>query len=285
MTRTAAAKVAAAADALLDWLQGPSSPTARRTGAALPPPDVALPDPAWPDMAWPDPPPTAPAAPVLPPVDPPRWPPDRPGPGADTQAAPAQAAPLRLAHPDWLFHRLTVTGPADRVAALQGAAAGAGVIPWALDLDRLAEDFFHALVAPPPPQQRSLSLAGARILADQLCTAAAARHALAVARVGHSRVCPFDLHALLPVPAALLRGGPNEPAALAWLWTHWGTTEALRQVRSLTAAVPAPPLRAGEGAFRVSFWSADWTPWRALAQLAEQWPALRFTPQPRYDAA
>jgi len=87
------------------------------------------------------------------------------------------------------------------------------------------------------------------------------------------------------VPAALLRGGPDEPAALAWLWTHWGTTEALRQVRSLTAAVPAPPLRAGEGAFRVSFWSADWTPWRALAQLAEQWPALRFTPQPRYDAA
>ena len=173
MTQTPAAKVAAAADALLDWLQGPSSPTARRTGAALPPPDVALPDPAWPDMAWPDRPPTAPAAPVLPPVDPPRWPPDRPGPGADTQAAPTQAAPLRLAHPDWLFHRLTVTGPADRVAALQGAAAGAGVIPWALDLDRLAEDLFLRLVAPPAPQQRSLSLTGARILADQLCTAAA----------------------------------------------------------------------------------------------------------------
>jgi hypothetical protein len=88
------------------------------------------------------------------------------------------------------------------------------------------------------------------------------------------------------VPAALLRGGPDEPAALAWLWTHWGTTAALRHVRPITDSVPdEPPLPPGKAAFRVSFWSADWTPWRALVQLAEQWPALRFTLQPRYDAA
>jgi hypothetical protein len=281
VTRTPASKVVAAADALLDWLESQSSPPGRRTGAALPPADVAPADPARPD-----PPLTAPAVPVLPPVDPPIRAPDRPGPGADPEAVPAQAAPLRLAHADWLYHRLTVTGPADGVATFSRAAAGAGVIPWQLDLDRLAEDLFLRLVAPPAPQQRSLSAAGARILADQLCTAVAARHALAVARVGHSRACRFDLHALLPVPAALLRGGPDEPATLAWLWTHWGTTAALRHVRPLSDGVPdAPPLPPGEAVFRVGFWSTDWSPWRALAWLAGQWPALRFTLQPRYDGA
>jgi hypothetical protein len=281
MTRTPAGKVAAAADALLDWLQSQSSPTGRRAGAAQPPHDGALPDAAGSSG-----PAAAPAAPILPPVDPPAWPPDRPRPGADTTAVLAQAAPLRLAHTDWLYHRLTVAGPAEGVATFAQAAAGAGVIPWRLDLDRLAEDVFHALVAPPAPQQRSLSLAGARILADQLCTAVATRHALAVAGVGRSRACPFDLHALLPVPADLLQHGPDDPAALAWLWTHWGTTEALRHVRPITDGVPdEPPRPSGEAAFRVSFWSADWTPWRALARLATDWPALRFTLQPRYETA
>ena len=54
----------------------------------------------------------------------------------------------------------------------------------------------------------------------------------------------------------------------------------------MTDNVPdEPPLPPGKAAFRVSFWSADWTPWRALVQLAEQRPALRFTLQPHYDAA
>ena len=40
-----------------------------------------------------------------------------------------------------------------------------------------------------------------------------------------------------------------------------------------------------ETVFRVTFWSADWTPWRALTQLAAQWPTLRFAVRPSYDAA
>ena len=127
---------------------------------------------------------------------------------------------------------------------------GAGIIPWQLDPARIAEDVFLRLVAPPPPQQRSLSLAGARILAGQLRDAAARRHDLALARVGHSRACPFDLHALLPVPGDILRRGPDDPAALAWLWEHWGTTDALRHVTAERAAGrgPAPPdRRAGGG--------------------------------------
>ena len=207
--------------------------------------------------------------------------------GDSLQAAWDQAAPLRLAHTDWLHHRLTVTGPPAAVAALERAAAGAGVIPWQLDLDRLAEDVFHVLVAPPPPHRRSLSVAGARILADQLRAAVARRHDLAVARVGRSLACPFDLQSLVPVPADLLRLGPDDPAALAWLWTHWGTTQALRHVTSVSDAFPDDPAAPapGEAVFRVTFWSADWTPWRALAQLAAQWPTLRFAVRPSYDAA
>ena len=87
--------------------------------------------------------------------------------------------------------------------------------------------FFRLLGAPQP---RELSLAGARILAQQLCGAVDRRHAVAVSRVEQSQACPIDLHALLPVPAHILALGPDEPEALAWLWEHWGTTEALRHV-------------------------------------------------------
>jgi len=33
----------------------------------------------------------------------------------------------------------------------------------------------------------------------------------------------------------------------------------------------------------LSFWSADWTPWQALAQVAAHWPTLRFDTRPTYD--
>jgi hypothetical protein len=115
----------------------------------------------------------------------------------------------------------------------------AGVIPWHLDLDGIEEDCFYLLVSPPASQRRTLSLAGARIVAGQLRDAVGRRHDLAVARVGRSRACPFDLHALVPVPSVLLRLGPDDAASLAWLWEHWGTTQALRHVAENTAFYPA----------------------------------------------
>ncbi len=148
---------------------------------------------------------------------------------SDPQAAEA-GAPLRLAHTDWLHHRLTIDGPDDAIAALRAGAAGAGSIPWQLDLDRMAEDWFHLLVAPTAGQSRRLSAAGARVLAAQLREAVALRHQLAVSGVGRSRACPFDLHALLPVPDAVLRLGPDHPRAFAWLWQHWRTTQTLRHI-------------------------------------------------------
>jgi hypothetical protein len=202
-----------------------------------------------------------------------------------------------LAHTDWLHQRLIVSGPIADIAAFRTAAAGAGTIPWHLDLDRLEEDWFHLLVSPPAPQQRSLSAEGARVFAGQLRAAVSLRHELGVARVGGSRACPFDLHALVPVPTAALRLGPDDPAALDWLWSHWGTTQALRHVvvdsshsdgEGQGGQAPMPDGRAttGDGTtFRVSFWSADWTPWRALVRIAERWPSLQVEVRPTYEAA
>jgi len=196
---------------------------------------------------------------------------------------------LSLPNSDWLYHHLAITGLADELARFRAAAAGAGVIPWHFDLDGAQEDLFHLLVAPPAPHPRVLSAVGARIVAGELRDAMERQHAMALARVRSSRTCPFDLHALLPVPDAVLALGADHPEALAWLWEHWGTTRGLRRVEM----IPAPRSRVhldedaasmpGQGAFHLGFWSADWTPWRALVRLAETWPTLRFEVQPLYD--
>ena len=188
---------------------------------------------------------------------------------------------MRLPSTDWLHHRLTISGSAADVGRFRQAAAGAGIIPWQLDLERMEEDYFHLLVA---PEQRSLSIAGARIFGRQLRDAVQRRHDLAVTRVGHSQACPFDLHALVPVPIGILALGPDEPRALAWLWAHWGTTEALRHVAEETSRTADAEVKgAVEASFRMTFWSADWTPWPALTYMASAWPGLRFDIRPTYD--
>jgi hypothetical protein len=190
---------------------------------------------------------------------------------------------LALPHTDWLYHHLEVSGAPAQVAAFRRAAAGAGVIPWQHGFDHAAEDWFHLLVSPPPPQRRRLSLEGARILAGQLREAAEQRQRLVAARAAHSRACPLDLHRLLPVPTEILRLGPDHPEALAWLWRAWGTTQALRQVVELPIPKRGrPPLR-DPGLLWLGFWAADWTPWRAILALRARWPWLRIEIRPIYD--
>ncbi len=123
------------------------------------------------------------------------------------------------AHIDWLFHHLRIEGPAAALATFRDAAAGAGIIPWHLDFDRVEEDVFMRLAAP-KGEARTLTLEGARMLAAELRDAVARRHALAVARVGQDRPCCFDLHSLVPVPGEILRLGPDHPEAMQWLWTQ-----------------------------------------------------------------
>ena len=301
-----AAKTADAADTLMAWLQTqPRTASDRLPGVTVPVADAVVAagaDAVRAPWASVDAAPMNPPTPAAPPasIDPADV--DIPSPNAVAlSSAPTatptrdttgheHAAPFQLAHTDWLYHRLSVVGPAADLTDFRAAAAGAGTVPWPLDRDRLAEDMFHLLVAPPAragslvPPMRSLSLAGSRILADQICAAVARRHALAVGRVGHSRACPFDLHALIPVPALVLRWGPDDPAALAWLWAHWGTTQPLRHVEAVVPGTALlKPLKPGEAAWAVAFWSADWTPWQALAQMTARWPSLRFDMRPLYN--
>jgi len=169
-------------------------------------------------------------------------------------------------------------GAPDDLAAFRAAARGAGIIPWRLDLDRLEEDWFLRLAAPIASPSQRLSAAGARMLAAQLREAVSRRHAIAVSAVGVAQDCPFDLHALVPVPDEILALGPDDPRAQTWLWAHWGTTAALRHVTDITPETD----RVGRARAVLSFWSADWTPWRALARLADRWPGVRFDIRPDY---
>ncbi len=208
---------------------------------------------------------------------------------APTSGDPADV--LAPPHPDWLYHRLEVAGDADLVTLFRQAAAGAGAIPWADDLGPAEEDWFHLLLAAPPDgQKRAISLEGARILAGQLRDAVERRREMASVRAGRGgggagRACPLDLHRLVPVPADVLRLGPGSLEARRWLWAHWGTTWPLRHVAELPVAKAGqrPPVRE-PGRMRLGFWSADWTPWPAVARLRRDWPALRFEVRPIYDA-
>ena len=230
-------------------------------------------------------------------ITPPRVPPDSSpqGPHARGAETPSHRASvpevLAPAHTDWLYHHLTVAGPADDVARFRAAAAGAGVVPWAVDWDRSEEDWAHLLLAPPPPQHRTLSAAGARVLAGELREAAQRRHVAALARVGRSKACPFDLHALVPVPGDVLALGSDHPDALAWLWARWGTLLPLRHVQERWGVADGPGQAAVKtrrpplvrAAMHLAFWSADWTPWRAIARVRQDWPTLRLDVRPIYE--
>ena len=170
--------------------------------------------------------------------------------------------------------------PPQRWRRFRAAAAGPGVIPWQRDLDRLEEDFLLSLLAP-ADGLAAISPAGARILARRLRDAVARQQQRVLARAATAdRSCPFDLQRLLPVPPAILRLGPDDPAARAWLWAHWGTTRALRQIRELPTQ--ADRRRRQMDQLRVEFWAADWSPWRALTTLRHRWPDLQLALQPDY---
>lgn len=182
--------------------------------------------------------------------------------------------------PDLLYHHLTITGPAEPLAAFSEAARGAGVIPWQLDFARIEEDIFVRAVAQ-PAETRRLSVAGCRILARQFRERVEIRQAKATALVGQSRACPFDLHQLLPIPAAVLALGPTDPAALAWLADHWGVSAGLRQVVLRDKPTTGRRRPAGHGVIGYGFFTTGETPHAAITTLAARRPALRFRLLPR----
>jgi hypothetical protein len=208
--------------------------------------------------------------PVVPTLPPPPALPKRRGRRPARQAA---ASP-------WLYHHLTISGPANAVITFAATARGAGIVPWRLETVRLEEDVFH-LAASQPRAVRSLTVEGCRILARQFRERVEARAGQAVALVGRSRACPFDLHSLLPVPAHVLELGPTHPEALAWLSRHWGVTDSPRQVAERPHATMGRRLPGGHRVIGYSFFTGGETPDAAIGQLRLWWPALRFLLQPR----
>lgn len=183
---------------------------------------------------------------------------------------------MRCDHPDWLDNRLLVTGPSEELEAFRRAAAGSGRAPWVFDYDAFEEDLFTTMLEP-PPERRTISVQGAKILARQVRDIVLDDHEAEVSRVGRDVSCPFDLHSLVPVPWDILRQGWDSPRAADWLWANWGTTWHLRRVE----VVPLNPdqrarLAEGEAGIEIRFWSADWSPWPALATCRAQWRRLRF---------
>jgi hypothetical protein len=199
-------------------------------------------------------------------------------PGAMAGLAPS--LPAATTGTEWLYHHLTITGPAAAVDAFAATARGTGVTPWRLDFAELEEDIFN-LAAAQPPARRNLSIAGCRILARQFRERVERRQGRAAALVGQGQTCPFDLHALLPVPGAILNLGPTHPDALAWLASHWGVTDRLRQVSLLTRPKRGRRLPQGHAVIGYGFFTSGETPTVAIARLAPRWPALTFRLLPR----
>ena len=173
-----------------------------------------------------------------------------------------------------------MTGPAEEVGRFAAAARGAGVIPWTfVDRRREEEDRVHALLHP-PDGSAGLSLMGARTLARLLRTECERHDEAALTAAATMRTCPFDLHALLPVPGHILQLGPDEPATTNWLRSHWGVVRSLRHVRDRTERADGRVRRSAR--LRFEFWSADWTPWAAFRDLRTRWAQLSFDLKPDY---
>jgi hypothetical protein len=188
---------------------------------------------------------------------------------------PASAIRTAADTSDWLFHHLTVSGPAPVVEAFATAARGSGITPWQLDYAAIEEDIFVRVVSQ-PTNQRSLTVESCRILARQFREKVELRQARAAARVGQSMACPFDLHALLPVPDRILHLGPTHSEALAWLSAHWGITDRLRQVNVRDKATAGRRLPASHTVIGYSFFTDRDTPDAAIRTIGAAWPALRF---------
>jgi hypothetical protein len=181
---------------------------------------------------------------------------------------------------NWLYHHLTISGPAEPVQKFAAAARGSGVVPWRLEGAEIEDTVFNLAVSQ-PVRDRKLTVEGCRILARQFRDRVEARQARAAALVGRSRACPFDLQTLLPVPDAILQLGPTHPQALAWLASHWGVTDRLRQVAVREKATTSRRLPAVHAVIGYGFFAHRETPHAAITALAARWPALRFRLVPR----
>ena len=84
------------------------------------------------------------------------------------------------------------------------------------------------------------------------------------------------------MPEAILRFGSDDPASERWLWENWGTVKPLRYAKAVDGKTDRRLLRIARITY--CFYSADWTPWRAILRLRAEWPELVFDVRPHYDS-
>jgi hypothetical protein len=197
-----------------------------------------------------------------------------------------------FAHDDWIGARLVVEGKsgdanlAIELTRFQMAVRGPGTIPWAIDYDALEEEWLRRLLSANLDPVRSVrSLRGmAKKARDHveheyeplrlaLIDAARGRD-LDDRQAALQARCALDLQSVIPIPPDILSLGEEHPAAARWLWENWGTTAALRRV---VCHQPAPTR------LLYTFFAANWTPWRAFARIASEFPTLDFRLSSKQD--
>ncbi|MDD2878614.1 MAG: hypothetical protein PHZ23_15460 [Acidiphilium sp.] len=189
-------------------------------------------------------------------------------------------------HDDWIAVGLTVESVCegdDASVALdrfQASMRGPGIIPWSVDYDALEEAWFSRLLTsnidPVRPVRTLRAMAKkARDVAEQeyeplrsTVLGLSGTRFVDPNQLPLLERCPLDLNAAYPVPPDILALGREHPDAAAWLWSHWGTTDGLRQV---TYSRPRPTR------LHYAFFAANWTPWRAFARIAQSFPDLKLS--------
>ena len=168
--------------------------------------------------------------------------------------------------PEFIFNRLEVSGPRERLYDFIGAASGPGFVDWRPEWQGVYEQiYFGAARGGAPTREAAEHLA--RKLRDVLWR----RHEEERVRAEmDSHRVPLDLNALIPIPRSVLRKGFAE-AGQDWMWANWGVRWPIRRV---TFAIERHDGVKPASVFR--FLSEDWSPWIALLRMRERWPELSF---------
>jgi hypothetical protein len=170
--------------------------------------------------------------------------------------------------PEFIWNRLEVSGPGERLHDFIGAASGPGFVDWRPEWHGVYEQiYFGAVEGGAPTREAADNLA--RELRDILWR----RHEEERARAEmDSHRVPLDLNTLIPIPRRILRKGFVE-AGQEWMWANWGVRWPIRRV---TFAMDRARRDGVKPAAVFRFVSEDWSPWIALLRMRERWPELRF---------